>query len=170
MIVLGAYLDTIRTLRSAIIPYIIMNNGELLFLLGRDSKTLEITDLGGGVKKNETALSAGIREINEETNKIFGYVLSNPNILTSSIGIVDDRHFLASLFVRVDNRYYNIPDIFKKTNNICGEISELLWFTEAEFVKLIYENKTHKKMWSRLKKFYKRNYMLDLKEILLYTK
>ena len=59
-ITLGIYLSKIKTNRAAVLPYIIKNNihgeSKIYFLVAIDKKSGDITDLGGGVKKNECSL------------------------------------------------------------------------------------------------------------------
>ncbi len=82
-LILGVHLSRIKTERAAVVPYLIRcdeNGCEYLhFLFARDQITGEITDLGGGVKQHEFSLSAGIREMHEESDGIFGTSYSNIN-------------------------------------------------------------------------------------------
>ena len=77
--------------RAGVIPYTI-DNGNVYFAFGLDTKFNELTDFGGGVKQNDdSVISGGIREFIEESLTVFepvckedlgnNYVLYNNKML-----------------------------------------------------------------------------------------
>ena len=177
--ILGAKLAKIKTSRAAVVPYFVKYNLEskddstLYFLMARDRGSKEITDLGGGVKKTECALIAGLREFKEETDEIFEETLSPINSLTTNLALLNKDKTMAVLFLPMSEWWFNNASKKfiekrassnrspKKSHN---EISELLWIDEKSFIKLIHENKTD--MWKRLKNFYRQTFTPDSKECL----
>jgi hypothetical protein len=166
-ITLGSYLAKVKTDRAAVIPYIVIidneGNRNLHFLLARDNDSGDITDFGGGVKQNEVSLTASLREFREESDEIFGNLYDKVNDLSVAIAILDKT--MSVLFIplpiewystaldKFNNRVHLPHRLRKKSHN---EVSEIIWFNEEEFIHLI--SPDNPAMWSRIRKFYSRNY------------
>lgn len=79
--------------RCGIIPYTIVNDGTknvLHFLLGRDTRSGDLGDFGGGVKDREMALHTAMREFKEETSELFGEdMYKDINRLATKITLVE---------------------------------------------------------------------------------
>jgi len=172
-ITLGIYLSKIKTNRAAVLPYIIKNNihgeSKIYFLVAIDKKSGDITDLGGGVKKNECSLIAALREFKEESKEIFEDIYDQINNLSTNLALVCNQ--MSVLFVPLEERWFELASqkfnsnkINKKTYN---EVSELLWVDQDEFLDIL-EGK-NREMWKRLRNFYKGNYNEDLLEALKIT-
>jgi len=171
MITLGAHLARIRTDRASVVPYIVERTEDgdrLYFLFARDKISGEITDLGGGVKKNEFSLMAALREFREESDEIFGNIYDEINDSATLIAVIDSNK-MAVLFLPLQKEWYTkAPKMFanrpmeniKRTHN---EVSELLWYSEDELKKLLSSRNT---MWTRLRRFYRRSYTNTLKQML----
>jgi 8-oxo-dGTP pyrophosphatase MutT (NUDIX family) len=165
--------------RAAVIPYIVMNEvstseadaekQSVHFLLARDPSG-DITDFGGGVKQNEEALRAALREFREESNEIFGDVVyENINDTVRCIVLIENQ--MAVIFLPVEKEwYYSAVNVFsqkretrpiKKTHN---EVVEVMWFTESEFKDLT--RPQDRRMWDRIRKFYYNNYTDEVGEAL----
>ncbi len=156
IITLGSYLAKVRTSRAAVIPYIV-KEGILFLLLGQDSESGDITDLGGGVKQYESTLEAAFREFEEESDEILGSL--RPNDFSCSIALLDNK--MGVLFIPLSERWYiDAPKFFDSKKGLCKkkshtEIDSLIWFCEEDFKELI---QSQGKMWNKLQKFYHRNY------------
>jgi len=155
---LGMHLAKIKTMRSSVIPYIYRKkSGEILFLLAIDKKSGDITDFGGGVKKNENSLIAGLREFEEESNKIFGDLYFNLNDIYTNIAIKTSDDKMSSLFIPVSEEWSNkAEEMFDKTKeDFCQknfkEVDGVKWFNLEEFMKMVYN---HSRMWNRIRNFY----------------
>src|SRR6185312_14252349 len=75
-------------------------NQTIHFLLARDPSG-DITDVGGGVKQNEEALRAALREFREESNEIFGHVLyENINDTVRCVVLIENQ--MAVIFLPVE--------------------------------------------------------------------
>lgn len=172
---LGAHLAKVKTVRAAVIPYIVRKdeNGHdiIHFLLARDQDSGDITDFGGGVKQNEVSLTASMREFREESDEIFGTLYDRINNSATNVALFD--RSMSVLFIPLSSEWYDIAQQKfnqrrmilscdkKKSHN---EVSELLWFDEEEFRQLISPGNT--KMWSRVRRFYHRNYGNHLQDAL----
>ena len=175
--VLGTHLSQLKTIRAAVVPYIIRpdKNGHdsLDFLFARDKKTGEITDFGGGVKQYEFSLNAGLREFREESDEIFGTLYDKINDYGLSIALVYNR--MSVLFIPLSSEWYDIvPTMFQEKRKSYNsktrkrshdEVSELLWINEAEFKKMISPH--NHKMWEVVRKFYHHSYNNDVRQALI---
>lgn len=165
---LGAYLGKVKTNRAAVLPYTLKEvNGEkkLYFLVAIDSKSGDITDLGGGVKKYECSLTAAMREFREETNEIFGDIYHQINIMSTNIAIIHNK--MSVLFIPFDEKWVETTSqIFKNKKSYkksYNEVSELLWVSEDKFKELL----SDKKMWDRVRNFYRAVYNKNISEVLI---
>lgn len=170
-ITLGVYLTKIKTNRASVLPYTIrreIKNGKIqtkiYFLLAVDSKSKDFTDLGGGVKKTEYSLIAALREFKEESNEIFGEVYDQINNMSTNIAIISNQ--MSVLCIPLDEVWFDIAvkkfndtHTNKKTHN---EVSELIWIDQNSFFEIL----KGKKMWLRIRQFYRSNYTPELLEAL----
>ena len=128
--------DKVRPQRGGVIPYTI-KDGEVYFGLGVDTKTGDITDLGGGIryKKDGDAVTGSLREFMEESLCVFGAytpdnVKNNVVVYTNSMMII---------FVHFDVNMEQINEIFDsrvKTSKY-SEISSLIWIPKTVFLNCI---------------------------------
>ena len=185
---LGARLAQIKSVRASVLPYIIKNNGnqrKIYFLLGIDRETGDITDLGGGVKRDEFSLEAGLREFREESDEIFGTIYDHPNDYMRNIALSSSD--MCVLFVPLAVEWYDevIPLFEKrktdpfptdgngKKKSHC-EIERLVWIDEDSFIEMIRSRSgscqlpdiSNHQIWTRLQKFYRRKINGELKEAL----
>nr|QBK85548.1 MAG: NUDIX hydrolase [Marseillevirus LCMAC101] len=186
---LGAQLAQIKSSRASVLPYIVKNNDgrkKIYFLLGIDKESGDITDLGGGVKRDEFSLEAGLREFREESDEIFGNIYDHPNDYMRNIAL--SSHDMCVLFVPLAAEWYDkaaplfeqrkgdpFPSIdgTNKKKSHC-EIERLVWIDEDSFLELIGSRTgscklpdiCDRQIWSRLQKFYRRKINKDLKEAL----
>lgn len=164
---MGAYLSRVKTQRAAVLPYTILEeNGipYIYFLVAVDSRTGDITDLGGGVKKYECSLIAALREFKEETNEIFGGVYDDVNDSSTYIAAVHNK--MSVLFIPMNREWFKEASILfnkqKTGKKVCREVSKVLWLRQDDFEELFGGDK----MWSRLRSFYKTIYSKKLLELL----
>lgn len=163
------------TRRCSVVPYTI-RNGVLYFLLGRDKVFHNLTDLGGGIKKNELAirggaLIGGVREFMEESNGVFGKMFYHPDVLYDKVAIINTRTRMAAVFLPVGEEWidkaverFNVESR-KRRKGEWDEIEELVWVTEEDFQSLVHSSK----MWRPVRKFYKTVFDENLKSSLRYV-
>ncbi len=128
-------LADIKTIRCGVIPYTIYRDSmgihRLLFLFARDKLTKELGDFGGGVKKDEFSLMAGMREFCEETHGVFSHIYTTPNDVTNKLAIIDFKRqtpSMAIIFVPLENKWItDAQEMFSQTNptktgmgEVCG--------------------------------------------------
>ncbi|HSA76317.1 MAG TPA: NUDIX hydrolase [Nitrosarchaeum sp.] len=130
-------------LRASVVPYTVMN-GQLLFVFGKDTKSGDITDFGGGVKKHETISDACLRELEEEAQ-------FKGKINSFDIFFVNEQKNCFILFMPLSSY-----DFFVMVNNFdkCEksakqEISSVMVFNEKELQDCVAV------MWSKIKGVYK---------------
>ena len=100
--------NTIRRCRSGVVPYTVIDE-KIYLLFGVDSKYNELTDFGGGVKKNETIVSGGLRELREESCGIFSDIKLDD--IQECITIIGNK--MAIIFIPLDpGWYYDAEKIF----------------------------------------------------------
>ena len=166
--------------RSAIIPYTVVGKS-LHIQLGIHKKSGELTDLGGGVKKDENDLSAAVRELHEESRNVYKDMINTENsgqYISISKNFTATRNYnlndyatgeMTVIFVPVKKEMYNKTNaIFQNTMAIdeCqDEISKLVWLSESTFMKAVDGSKScGYVMWPKLKKFYKDTLTADIRE------
>jgi len=186
---LGARLAQIKSTRASVLPYVIRNNNgrrKIHFLLGIDRETGEITDLGGGVKRGEFSLEAGLREFREESDEIFGTIYDHPNDYMRNIALSSND--MCVLFIPLAVEWYDeaaplfekrkavpnpsVDGIHKKKSHC--EVERLIWIDEDSFLDMIRSRTgcchipgaSNRQIWSRLQKFYRRKIDRELKEAL----
>lgn len=170
MFTTGYHLSKTKTLRSSVVPYVIIEEDKdkkIYFLFAIDKESSDVTDLGGGVKQDEYSLTAAIREFREESDEIFGDLYEDIDKFASCPSIIKDN--MCTLFLPVEKKWYDTATSLFKNREICqkrshDEISELVWFSQEELEEMIFSQ--NEKMWTRIKKFYSQIYSKNLKEIL----
>ena len=126
-----------RTRRSSVVPYV-KTEGKIYFLFGIDKTHREMTDLGGGIKKNETSTQAAHREFHEETRGIFDQVINTLSLSNckSFIG-----NYTTVTFVQVHPGWRKLANerfkSRKSAKKIHNEISELLWVSSDDLGAII---------------------------------
>jgi len=139
---------------AGILPICLLNS-KLLFLFGKDSKTLTWSDFGGKTENNESEFETAIREGAEELNGFLGYgqklakLVNNNNLLT----IHYDKYKIYVFLINFDKNlpiYYSNNYNFLKSrlminktldktsldySNGLFEKNEIKWFTYQELKK-----------------------------------
>ena len=149
MFVSGAYLSTVKTLRSGAIIVTRGESGDPWFLLAKHPSG-DLGDFGGGVKKGETAMDAARRELEEETNGLSKEMLPPNFDFGAALGLVTpttnrpDIFAMAILFFEVDPKWLHKahPRFLElsETNRdrSTQEISDVVWVDRASFEELVF--------------------------------
>ena len=123
------------------------HNDETLFCLGEDATFGDITDFGGGVKKSETVIQGGLRELKEESQGIFGDLNSEqvdqvPAIYSSNLAIM-----FIPMLVDIDMILTEFRDkiLFEKD----PEVRNIVWMSKEEIIDSI--NGRGKRIYSRVR-------------------
>ena len=171
----GAQLAIIKTIRAAVVPYTVKKDANglprIFFMFAIDKKTGDITDFGGGVKKYESSLVAGLREFREESNEIFDD-LYDINDMYLSFALVGKKR--SALFIPVHEKWFDIaPRIFENKKRLTSkknrksshdEVSKVFWMGEDSFMNII--SGKDKSMWAVIKNFYRNGYTPDVGNVL----
>lgn len=141
MLTVASRLANVKTTRCGVMPYTIID-GVTYFLLARDRVTRELGDFGGGVKKFEYSLMAGLREWHEESRFIFSEVCRSANDIATAIAVIDKRK-MAVIFVPLKREWKDeAQKLFEARSDAAGkkrsnEVSSLVWVDEQRFRNLI---------------------------------
>ena len=183
--VFGSELSKQRSKRSSIIPYTFLGSGKkakLMFLMGVHSSSGELSDFGGGIKKDETDIDGAYREFNEETRNIFEndilikdlntcVCLVRPKI-TKTIGPLKTkvtRDGMSSIFVPINKNQIELVEKFETSISSDTEISKIMWINEDEFREMVSGKclkNSRKRLWRCLQNFYMEVNLIELREFL----
>lgn len=162
MIHSASKLALLKIPRCGIIPYTIVKKQEgydIKFMLARDAHSKDLGDFGGGVKKGETPLMAGLREFREEARGILGEILKTANDISIHPAVVTDK--MAIIFIPIGDRWITeAPKRFKdqdfsSTKKKANEVSEIVWVDECEFKTLVSGKRgCHGTMWNKIRNFF----------------
>lgn len=155
--------------RVSVVPYVVSDEGSIIFLLGLDRMYNEITDMGGTVKPKEKPLDAGNREFSEESKEIFKTELTKKE-LASCVSVY--YNFEVTIFAPVDlTRINNAENLFNNSSfkeKCKNEILKIMWIDNSVFKTLIYGgNYEGYYLWSKLRKYYKKVYSPNLEQLLI---
>lgn len=143
IITIGKYLSNYKINRCGIMIYC-MERGKLYFMLAKDSVTKELGDLGGGVKKYEKPLTAGLRELHEESRGIFSELYRTETDLYPFITLVMDN--MAIIFVPIPPVWINsarqkfLDSSSYSSSKSSQEICDLVWICIEDFNDLIFSD------------------------------
>ena len=159
-----------KSSRAAVVPYTIIYKNDtvkLWFLFGIHTESGDISDFGGGVKKDENDLIAGFREFNEETKEIFKDVIGLDDMANCASAYKQgygNNRGMSVTFIPIHPRWLDTAVcLFKSTTIKHEEISDILWISEIDFTNLLNGFKLlNRTMWSRLRTFYQHIYNYDL--------
>lgn len=90
--------------------------GKTYFCLGVDTQSGNLTDFGGGVKKEETIVEGGLRELEEESQGVFGSLTPEDVKNTTTF----HSYNMAIMFIPMEVNPYEIEKEFD--NRILGKI------------------------------------------------
>ena len=150
-----------NVVRAGVIPYVVVGS-QIMFCLGVDRETSDLTDFGGGFKDSDgSPLGAALREFKEESKGVFGpenyqlTALDNSLCLIQTMGYRQGvvRHMLIVL-LEVEGRFLNLSeDTFRElVLTSKDEVSAIQWCTENAFADLVYSARVTR-LYSRVKNF-----------------
>lgn len=144
--------------RGGVIPYTI-NNNQIYFCFGIDTKSGQLTDFGGGIaySKDNNAVSGALREFREETLCSFGDTTLN-DIHYCPV-IYDRFNLVIFLYCIVDHKDIinkfddKVLSFSSKTSKKQPEISNIVWCSTDEYKTIIDKKGV---MYDRLRRFLRR--------------
>src|SRR5581483_1358681 len=123
-----------RPKRAGIIVYTYFNN-DFYFAFGLDRKYNELTDFGGGIQYSTDLFAdiAGLRELHEESLKIFNYVTRQH--LQNAYAMCSNDMIILLVYLNVNpqeiSQEYNKRKITVKQNEL--ENSAIIWLPSENF-------------------------------------
>ena len=120
--------------------------GKTYFCLGVDSSFGDLTDFGGGMKKNENAIECGLRELEEESQGIFGKIEEED--VKNDLGFYCKNMMIMFIHRKVD--IVKIKEDFSNKIKENEEVSNIEWIETKDFIDII--SGRGKRMYSRVKR------------------
>jgi hypothetical protein len=169
----GRDIENNKGIRAGVIPYTVTYSGHIWFLLARHTPTGELSDFGGGSKKDETLLQTAHREFMEESRCIFLRRYPTASSLKDSLVLFDKHKRMALFFVYIDLMYLVGANLqFKNSEVLSTEVSDVLWVDGEDFCQLVSNGKLEKilcndeVLWDRIKSFFQKYGLSTLCKIL----
>jgi len=157
MLLLGHHIENKKSfIRGAIIPYT-KKQDEIYVLMAIDRKTRELSDFGGGIKKNESVFDGTLRELKEESCNILNNSISKEHLRHSYV-ITNNMYTQCIFFVEIDPTWlYFISSLFqtqltKYTSKKYRENIGVSWLHINIFNSYL-KNDTYTKLWPKLRSF-----------------
>lgn len=140
--------------RAGIIPFTKNDKGRIVFGLGLDSRTHELTDFGGSLHHGEKTVEGALRELEEESLGLF----SNLKVedIMDCVVIYNHRNFIIFLHFDSDESLSRISQLFLERHEVQEydpEICSIVWMDWKNLVKIIMRNERPTFMFERVRKF-----------------
>ena len=119
-------------IRSGVIPYKKLSNGNNEFCFGIDSKHLSVGSFSGSLKKGESVVDAGLREFSEESLGVFD-IIDKKDIM-NCIAVYDDLQVIMFLPI---NWTSGLNEKFLKRKTYTSEMSSLVFYEYEELFNII---------------------------------
>jgi len=118
------------------------HKGETYFCLGIDTHSGNITDFGGGVKKDETIVEGGLRELEEESQGVFGTLTPEDVAESTTFHCFN----MAIMFIptcvdpdRISRQFKRRMTKYKKLNpDVEPEVCNIIWLSKQEMLESIH--------------------------------
>lgn len=177
------------SIRSSVQPYTIKINKftgeqELYYLMSIHKASGNLSDFGGGAKKDEKSKETAARELNEETK---GTINIDPDILDNCLVYMaldrttknwkipekiiceNEKSPMTIFFLPMkENEFEEICEKFKKLSPSCeDEISDIKIIQDKELFSLVYRDNGKYKMWNKLKNIYRTIFTQEFRKKLI---
>lgn len=124
------------------------DTGETYFCLGVDTQSGDLTDFGGGVKKDESVVVGGLRELKEESQGIFGHL--DPDDIKNTLTFYCYNMAIIFIKMRLNRDQIQSEFRYKVRTNPAPEVRDIVWLTTDEFLESIHGR--GKKLYIRVRK------------------
>lgn len=111
-------------------------NGTTYFCLGVDTESGNLTDFGGGVKKDESVIDGSLRELAEESLDVFGVILAET--LEKSVSFYSYNMAIVFIPLNIDIETVNKDFTRKLENKEKPEVCDIVWLSTEEFLESIH--------------------------------
>ncbi len=108
---------------------------QTFFCLGIDTQSGNLTDFGGGVKKGETIVEGGLRELEEESEGVFGHI--DPSEVSDATAFHSYNMTIMFIEKKLDQSDIERISTNFRTNvkdNEEPEVCNIIWLTKEEFL------------------------------------
>lgn len=136
-----------KAVRAGAIIYTHDGN-KTFFCLGIDTQSGNLTDFGGGVKKGETIVEGGLRELEEESEGVFGHIY--PSDIADTVTF--HCYNMAIMFIPMEVDRIETVQRFKDkvTINPNPEVCNIVWLSTDELLESIHGR--GKKLYNRVQR------------------
>lgn len=166
---LGVYLSTIQPKKSSVVPFVVVPESglnKLYFLFGVDSSTGDVTDFSGGVRKNESGLTGGLRKLREESSGVIETEYTKLNNSIGWVAYVDQNLGRSTFFLGLPSKNFeDLPLKFSLTKK-SQRVSQIIFLEWVDVLKVIYGRHPKYKMWTGIRNFYKNVFTSELSKML----
>lgn len=148
-------------IRAGVIFYTLIDN-QLHFCFGRDNKSSDLTDFGGGRKKSESVSLCALREAFEESRKVFGVIneqqigqcpcLTNNDMAIIFIPVIAKKFDIRIITQNLFHFKYYLTDAEYKCR-CYNEMSSLEWLDTQQFFDLL-EVDSAQSMYTKVKNLF----------------
>lgn len=158
--------NKVKPTRAGIIFYI-KKDDNIMFGLGTDSKSHDLTDFSGSVKyyKNETCIDGALREFKEETLGIFDELTIED--LLNFYAVHDEENMVIFIMINSDMKKikeaFNNKVKYEKESEICS-----IFFLESSIFRYFIKNKPRNKnhvLYEKLRRLLYNGKLYDLKNL-----
>lgn len=106
------------------------------FCLGVDTQSGNLTDFGGGVKKGETIVDGGLRELYEESLGVFGNIMSKDILDTTTVHCFN----MAIIFIPLNVDKNLVTEEFRQLvkDKETSEVCDIVWMSTDELMESIH--------------------------------
>jgi len=143
--------DNYEIIRTGVIVYSYnYSTKQYYFYMGEDKNSNDLTDFGGGCRKEQDPIESALRELKEESKGVFG----NYNTDQIQDCIMAYTNGMLIIFIPLIVDYPKLKhnfDSIKSSNQYRNEIKDIIRLDKTEFIQAIYSNKY--KMYVIVKKF-----------------
>ena len=124
------------------------SQGNTYFCMGVDSVYGDLSDFGGGIKKDETIVGGGLRELKEESLGIFGEISENE--IQNCMAFYSNNMMIIFVYRNVNRDEIRLEFERRKKDVPDLEVSSICWIEKEEFLNSILCK--GKRLYSRVRK------------------
>ncbi len=135
-------LSDIKLKRAGVIPFTIHPETGVWYLLARDGLTGDLGDFGGGCKKGERAIDTAMRELHEESRRIFSPLFTRDSHFYLSLALCSRDMGIVFAFLPVEwmnsaSPAFEAAILSPKSQKTGPEVSGIEWVSHDDLVHMI---------------------------------
>lgn len=132
--------------RAGIVPYK-KECDRLIFVLGIDRKSGDVSNFGGSIRDDEECVKGAMREFMEESHECFG--VFNANSLENCITIYNDTEIIIFLCSEWEDKDINYR--FEQKKRINSEMESLFICDDQQLLRILTDQQSERIMYHKVK-------------------